>query len=330
LDEWEQLNVEMDLEAKRWLNTLMQQGYVPTSKSIPREGWSIWRENIKLSSLDRSLFDQLIQAEFSTRYWKQPKKLGALFEHIEWAACGTLRNSLPISRRVWMTKWVTGWLPVAKNMHRWGMWESALCPVCQASVEDMAHLTSCTMSKSQPQLQAVIQKFEQQLLTKKVAPVVVSLVLNVFYPDVYPLPSVSPIEMIATRHWQRVLNQHPGTWGFCTHHWHDVMLLFPPLRYPTRHFPHRWLVAILSLLWNHAWDLWGFRNGIVHHQDEKLRDEGLRTQIQQEYMVGPGALPQSEHHWFQEPLAQLLQRQPDYLLAWLQTISVLRQCHPTS
>jgi len=280
--------------------------------------------------LGHPLFDQSIQSDYSTRYWKQPNKLGTLFEQIAWPACGTVRKSLPISRRVWMTKWVTGWLPVAKNMQRWGMWDTAVCPVCQTSVEDTAHLTSCPVSKSQPQLQVPIRAFEQQLLMKKVAPAVVSLVLNVFHPEVYPLSSLSLTEMIATRHWQRVINRHPGTWGFCTHHWNEVMLRFPPIRYPNRQFPHRWLVAILSLFWNYAWDLWGFRNGIVHQRDDKLRDMGLWTQIQQEYIVGPAALPRSEHHWFQEPLAQLLKRQPDYLLAWLQTILVLRQSYPPS
>jgi len=50
------------------------------------------------------------------QYWQQEGKLGVLFDFIDWEACGDFVWMLSPIQWINVTKWMTGWLPVAKNM----------------------------------------------------------------------------------------------------------------------------------------------------------------------------------------------------------------------
>jgi len=76
----ELLNIQMDLEAKRWWDTLSQQQFQPTSTRIPGERWSILLQGNKMATFNRTIFNHHTQYQYSRWYWQQPSKLGPLFE----------------------------------------------------------------------------------------------------------------------------------------------------------------------------------------------------------------------------------------------------------
>jgi len=151
LDIWAWLNIEMDQCAKlewdnRWACSVDE-----TLQVIPSEGWLIWYGDCKLSNLARSTFDALIKPTYSTNYWKQAGKLGDHFNYIDWEACGDAYRSVSTIQQIKLTKWVTGWLPVAKNMFWWHFWGTKVCPCCGVSQEDTDHLFCC----KDPGMQAI-------------------------------------------------------------------------------------------------------------------------------------------------------------------------------
>jgi len=58
LDTWAQLNIDMDKLAKQWHHHLTNQAHIAVSKPIPGEGWALWVNDAKLSSLSQDTFDK--------------------------------------------------------------------------------------------------------------------------------------------------------------------------------------------------------------------------------------------------------------------------------
>jgi len=144
LDQWALLNIEMDTAAKDWLLALQTKGHTPTLAHIPGEGWNIWSSGHKFTSMSREAFNNEIQKRYSQAYWCQENKLGKAFDYIDWKICGDHRRTLSITHRIWMTKWVTGWLPIGKNMCRWKVWTSDKCPECGLPEISTNHILLCT------------------------------------------------------------------------------------------------------------------------------------------------------------------------------------------
>jgi len=132
LDQWAVRNIQMDAVAKDFWKKLHDQGFQHSSCHLPYEGWTMWLDTIKLTSMNRSCFNEYTQSqEYSTAYWKQPNKLGIQLETIDWNSTGKSQSGLAIWCQIWMTKWATGWLPMGKNMKQWKQWPPDQCPVCK-------------------------------------------------------------------------------------------------------------------------------------------------------------------------------------------------------
>jgi len=244
---------------------LSQQQFQPTPACIPGEGWSIFLQGNKLATFNQTIFNQHTQYQYSRWYWQQPSKLGPLFETIDWKTCGITRRQCPLSQQLWTTKWVTNWLPTGKNMVRWQLWQFDHCPSCQTALEDTRHLLRCHDPDRVAYLSAQVRKLEGTLLSKNIPLPAVQLMLSVVFPQHYP-PPVAPPESLVTS--QSLLDDH--RWGLPALPWHQHLEPFLPD--PTkRNYTLRWMSTFLRQLWNTAWDLWRYRNGIVHHWQDKAR-----------------------------------------------------------
>jgi len=139
------------------------------------------------------------------------------------------------------------------------LWQSDRCPSCQTALEDTRHLLRCHDPDCVAYLSAQVGKLEGTLLSKNIPLPAVQLMLSVVFPQHYPLP-VAPPESLVTS--QSLLDDH--RWGLPALPWHQHLEPFLPD--PTkRNYTLRWMSTFLRQLWNTAWDLWRYRNGIVHH-----------------------------------------------------------------
>jgi len=162
-----------------------------------------------------------------------------------------------MSFHIWMTKWVTGWLPLGKNMKCWGFWTTDLCPECQQPESNPSHLLQCSAPEHRQWLKNKILTLERTLLERKLSLQAVSFLLGVLFPQEFPRPTSSPEELIKIRHWQGLFNTLPTAWGFLHNSWTSVLQQCPPVATNFKHSPRQWLAVFLSQLWNIAWDLWG-------------------------------------------------------------------------
>jgi len=165
LDRWVERNIQMDAEAKAFWTQLHDQGFQHCSCHLPGEGWTIWIDQKKLTSLNRSDFNKLTQSKYSTEYWQQENKLGNKLDTIDWYSIDKVQSSLPIQCQIWMTKWATGWLPTGTNMKKWKQWPTDQCPVCKDPNmrETVEHLIQCNHFLPQSLIYQHIERSTEEL-----------------------------------------------------------------------------------------------------------------------------------------------------------------------
>jgi len=72
----------MDAEAKAYWIKLNNQGFQHSPCHLPGKGWTVWTDQIKLTSMNWSHFNDQIQSKYSTV--QQANKLGNQLDTINW------------------------------------------------------------------------------------------------------------------------------------------------------------------------------------------------------------------------------------------------------
>ena len=90
---------------------------------------------------------------------------------------------------------------------------------------------------------------------------------------------------------------------------------------------HRWTTALIQKLWDVAWDLWEYRNGIVHsNENAEILHNMAETdgEIWAQYLRGPHGLAQRNHYLFSRPVADILSASILYHQKWLKRVETAR------
>jgi len=87
--------------------------------------------------------------------------------------------------------------------------------------------------------------------------------------------------------------------------------------FQTKKSGRRWLAALITKLWQVAWDMWEHRNGILTDQEQGQLAQLLKREIQQEYSRGFQSLPSDLRRSTQIPMEQLLERPLKQQQTWL-------------
>jgi hypothetical protein len=83
-----------------------------------------------------------------------------------------------------------------------------------------------------------------------------------------------------------------------------------------------WLTAIIRKQWLIAWDIWDYRNQVVHHINEGTDIQRVATAIRAEYALGAPSLELRK--FFRTPLREALRRNIDYQTNWLYRVATNR------
>jgi len=316
LDHWAVLNIQMDKKAKEYWKYLSKNGHHPTSATLPMEGWSMWRSHHKLTSLPKEEIISYSQKAISESYWTQDGKLGPAFSNIDWYTIGKIRKNLPLRRKIWMTKWATGWLPTGGNMVKWKNWQTSLCPMCSSptTIESPEHLMRCHQADIVERIQQHCQQTEAEY-AEQIA-------------NGYPVEAVNAALFqrqgnglsTGTLHQQQIGEKWTAR-GMVSLEWQKQG---PTVTSTTKRKTRRWLQYLVQKYWETAWDIWNLRNEVVHKADVTRTNEVLYQQVQEEYHRGIHLLEPKDHHWMTRPLPDLLKRSTAYPKNWLETVRALR------
>jgi hypothetical protein len=140
LDIYSRLNVEMDADARNFLQTAK---ISPRHFTTTREPWSLWIDNHKIThDLDNTIYEA-VHAPGARAYWARKQQVDEeVIRDINWPAIKNAATSSSLTRRIFITKHSTGMCGVGKFMARWRQRESPACPRCGA-FEDATHVWKC-------------------------------------------------------------------------------------------------------------------------------------------------------------------------------------------
>jgi hypothetical protein len=323
LTEWERLNCEMDACAKQYWEEV-RQAKPPISYVVPGEPWSAWLHGRKIHVNLRQELLQAISTQRITSYYLQSGRFNEqTIAMVDWAAVGSAAKALPLTRRLWMVKHVSGYCGVGVNLVKWKQHSSDLCPRCGSPGKTSENIARCPQLEAGQVWTQSLQRLRDRLQDLQTAPALVELVLAYLLSWKEDIGSPTPpvpdhlyqlVEAQSTIGWQRFLE------GSISVKWQEHQA-----RYYTaigsKLSVRRWTTALIHKLWDVSWDQWEHRNDAVHQAAGAIRRSAdIRARIEQEWVTGGRELLPHHQHLFDGTMDGLLSNNVSFQRAWLESV----------
>jgi hypothetical protein len=302
LDRWGQLNLECDGLAKEHWNACTKSEAWGPNHGFADESWSVWIKGKKLTKIDKQAMCDHTFSQRSKDCWSRKHHLThEMIANINWEACKISLNKLPFGERRWLLKHATGFCGVGKMEKLRGNKDHNVCPRC-GMTEDAPHIVRCQGAGTDVMFEAAASKLELAMGDKFTAPEIVTVIGK------------------RTRQWQKLsksdIIDHATPFRRCCRNdkfgakaavaeqdkigWHDMLLGRLSAKWMDAQQKHlesigkrttgkRWTVAIVSKLWDIAWDMWQHRNHVIHnalHPKKQLEMELLGLQVNEWHEQG--------------------------------------------
>ena len=285
----------------------------------------------KISShLKKTLYSKLTEKP-TREYWIKKMKIPpTAAPSTDWKSLSTAFQSLPTPRKTEIVKWNSEFCGTGKNLHRWQEQSHSNCPTCGAPNEDTTHILQCPHPTAKQQWENSLNSLNNWLNRSSTHPDIAHIIIenlrawqshrpSVLYNG--SLPHLSDAQQSQSSiGWETVLR------GFISTKWSATQNL---------HFQHlqskktgkRWVTELIKKLWQVSWDMWRFRNGILHHQSNATPTNFtflLTSSILSEINHGHRLLPISCSYLFAKPAAELLRSTVNSKKLWLATVWAAR------
>ena len=141
LDKWEQRNVRMDDNAKRYMKHIENQpNYIPPTDFFTDQ-WEISCYESKITGRIKRILTEHIHGRALKHYFVRSRKLSARsISLINWHGIEKASKKLSPNESVWLTKFVSKFTATGRNMRRWNKWSHSKCPRCDQNNEDNSHV----------------------------------------------------------------------------------------------------------------------------------------------------------------------------------------------
>ena len=147
----ELLNCKMDQKAKQIARSNMTPSPVnvsitPTSKGI---GSIICGKEIISSKIQSSLYSSILKRIYT--YWLSSKPTHPINikpTYIHWASLSLARKEASTPIKVFISKWICGFIPSGQYMVKIKLRQESTYPGCSHPIEDLQHILSCPCSST--------------------------------------------------------------------------------------------------------------------------------------------------------------------------------------
>ena len=328
LDRWATLNVEMDLAAKEhWARSI---GGGRPASVIFGEPWSVWCKGEKMVTPLRSKLYEVIHGPALDAYWISRKRFKSeLYPKYDWEALEDAIRPLSISRRLWLTKHLSGWCSVGRMAKRWNLRASDECPRCHAK-ENARHVWNYKDPRSIEQMEKSVVTLKLQLGRSYTSPVVI----NVIGRRLMEWKRGVPFSQVNTTHpfvTEALREQDLMGWdafleGSISKAWRQAQEYYLAFSKSPR-TSKRWTSALIQKVFEVAWDQWEHRNGILHDVDnkfDKATELRVNREIRNQFRIGKASLPRADHGLFHAGVQRILARSLKSKQNWLHFVSTAR------
>jgi len=297
LDHWASLNIRMDLQAKA-RRVLLETAEATTNWNawLPGETWTASMTNEKLCKQPEDVIKDKISRQQMKLYWNKRQRIPAQhFDTIAWDAVGKAMKQIPITRRHWIVKHVSGLCGVNSVLKLWGQKDYDTCPSCSA-IETANHVWICPASGPTAKWEETLLGLDRWLTKNKTDRTIKCSLLDSLRQwrtgdDLTLLPR-SALEAH-----QDSIGWHGVIEGCLSTYWMDTQQqYFASIK--KRRSSLRWITQLIVKLWDVAWDLWEYRNDVEHKNDRADLLLKCNHDIQEEIEKGFAGLGQ--FHVFNE------------------------------
>ena len=179
------LNIQMDSIGNDYQLILDTSGMTtnPPLPHLAQEQWSIWHNDIKISSPNyEALYDCLSLPSICT-YWTTshtlkpfPRLNDASYDLVDWTAVASFMAKLTPSRRRWCTKHASEQCGVDVTLQHWNLQEDTLCPWCNLP-ETCHHVLLCPAHGANDPWEKHLQKLSDILTTLSTPPPILEAIM---------------------------------------------------------------------------------------------------------------------------------------------------------
>jgi hypothetical protein len=292
----------------------------------PTTEWSLWQHQHRITSWSETSGLELIYRQPSQSYWRKKQRIPKADTDPSWPTTYDAFRNTTNPNRLWLTKWLTGWLPTGSKLLQWNATTNNLCPRCGQPETTKLHVIFCTHIEANHLWQSEIQKLEFWMTKKHTQPDLqhgILTNLQTWHDQLPPTAIVSDWPGISDLFTQ----QHATGWrpffdGFINEGWIEIQQAYYTFL-EKRNTGRRWASQLIRKFWGISWDLWRHRMKIAETEDNASRlahmsllDERIQTRYEQ-YETDP--IPEL-HRWFASTMQSIQTETQDFKEQWIQMV----------
>ena len=341
MDRWAQLNMIVDrLAGERWNDEAANEDQV--QQEIENEGWRAYlqptaKSEGMIASLDggvkmsNKLIDRLetvCLGQQSIDYWVEHNHFPKRYQrHIDWSMIGLAASRMSHLRTAFVTKFVANHGATASRLFQREQVASPECPRgCGATKEDSRHVLKCPRGNEtwdklakiliswgrkndmEPKLMKAlvmgVTHWRQGIKTKGSIISRLGREVNAAYGDQSRIGWACVLEGRLSTQWLGIQTRYLQTIG-------------------SRASPRRLIAALITKLYDVAWDLWQLRNFHTNPADspaDRKAIASLQVRLKHHWRRNRRYLPKRYRFLFEDPLEELLAKPTYYQRTWLRTV----------
>ena len=278
------------------------------------------------SSLRQNLYTAITRT--NTRdYWRQKHNLPAdASDSVAWTSLTRAFKSLSPPKQIETVKWNADFCGTGKNLQRWKEQTHSSCPVCGEENETTTHILQCHHPTANTQWNTSLASLKDWMIQQATSPDIINVILENLHAWRDNRPPVqyegTQPHLREAQQRQTLLGWQSFLRGFLTPKWIDAQHC---------HYSHtkslrtgeRWISALIKKLWAVSWDMWRFRNGVLHSQSTSIPTNFtflLMSTILTEFNHGCRLLPPSCHYLFPSTATSILRGTTNSKKLWLATV----------
>jgi Reverse transcriptase (RNA-dependent DNA polymerase) len=323
----EQVNVEMDTNAKAYWEMTRHLSDHNRQHYFSEEPWSISIAGTKIvTDCTKTIQDWCQRPRIHAKWIEKRRIPEEELPHIDYTTTEQAMQSADPTLRRWVTKHTSGFCGVNMWMHRWKWRDSTQCPRCDEPVEDANHVWLCQGAESPERWTVALASLRVTMAISVTDPNLTNIIIS----RLTSWQTGTPPEMfppLTPAYQTTVLHQDHQGWnnffmGLPSNGWADLQQQYFH-RTASLKSGRRWLTAIIRKQWSIAWDIWDYRNSVVHHKDFGTAAAVMKHALRAEYAKGVASTDMRE--FFKVSLQLLLQRSIQHQAEWLWRVQTARQ-----
>ena len=279
LEEW---NVAMDALANQIIFEANEANFRPPDRLPPNKlGFTQvqCQQQPIHSTLDRSL-RTCVAGKDTVEWWIKKERLTTqAAQKIDWKLCETVMKESYLSKKKFITKWITGQLPTGATLVDRRLRKSAQCPRCEEECEDTRHILECAHDGNRQIWNTAMRSLDAWLRKINTDPNIVRAFMlsiarwySLFIDESY-CPSLVSTEVKEAMHDQGIINWDNFITGLWSQKWSQIQDSYYK-KLKKRNTGHRWAVKVSKRMWDILKGQWDHRNSILYRPDNRAQLEG--------------------------------------------------------